>query len=94
MVGVVLAWIGIGLAASLAAMIWPMRRGVVGIALNMGSGIAGAVLFALLGRAIGAYPSLAANGSYAFAAVGALFALALVHLLIFFGPLRFLARER
>ena len=46
---VILAWIGIGFGAGIAAMIWPMRRGVVGIVINGAIGIVGAVSLALLG---------------------------------------------
>jgi hypothetical protein len=76
----VLGWIAIGVAASLAGMIWPFRRGTVGVLLNVGVAVFGAVAVAL--------------ASYAFlppvhegplrllcAAVGAIGALLLAHAL-------------
>jgi uncharacterized membrane protein YeaQ/YmgE (transglycosylase-associated protein family) len=37
------AWIVIGVAASLAGMVWPFRRGALGIAANIASGVVGAI---------------------------------------------------
>ena len=44
----VLAWVAIGAAASLAGMIWPFRRGALGVELNLLAGILGAILAGLL----------------------------------------------
>ena len=44
----VLGWIAIGAAASLAAMIWPFRRGAIGVFINFAAGIGGAIVVALL----------------------------------------------
>jgi uncharacterized membrane protein YeaQ/YmgE (transglycosylase-associated protein family) len=46
-------WIFIGLAASLGASLWPFRRGLLGIAMNIGAGMAGAVGLAYVGIALG-----------------------------------------
>jgi|GEM_PF-1565262 uncharacterized membrane protein YeaQ/YmgE (transglycosylase-associated protein family) len=48
-----IGWIFIGLAASLGASLWPFRRGLLGIAMNIGAGIAGAVGLAHVGMALG-----------------------------------------
>lgn len=86
------AWIAIGLGASLAAMIWPAPRGVKGVALNMGAGILGAIVFGLIGHAV--LSSQDASASYLFAAVGALLALALAHMVLFHGPKQLQERMR
>jgi uncharacterized membrane protein YeaQ/YmgE (transglycosylase-associated protein family) len=75
-----LSWIAIGAAASLAGMIWAFRRGVAGVVANIGAGIGGAVLAALLSFAI--VPSSASHATEVrllFAAVGAVAALSIVH---------------
>ena len=77
---VLLAWIGIGLAASIAAMIWPMRRGVAGIAINATIGIGGALSLGLLGHFLHLYGRLASAQSFFFAAVGAILALTISHI--------------
>jgi uncharacterized membrane protein YeaQ/YmgE (transglycosylase-associated protein family) len=74
------AWLAIGAAASLAGMIWPFRRGVLGVVVNLVVGAAGAVLVALL-----SYTVLPRSGDplttarLLFAAVGALAALGFTH---------------
>ena len=76
----VLAWAAIGLAASLAGMIWPFRRGLLGVFVNVAVGIGGAIATALLSYAV--LPSARDPESPArllFAALGALSALGLVH---------------
>lgn len=93
MAGAVIAWIGIGLAASLSAMIWPMRRDVLGVVLNMASAIVGAVILGFIGLGIGAYPRADAGRSYLFAAVGALLALGVLHLVVFYGPRRLVEKH-
>ena len=77
---VMLAWVGIGLAASIAAMIWPMRRGVVGIAINAAIGIGGALSLGLLGHFLHLYGRLASAQSFFFAALGAILALTISHI--------------
>jgi hypothetical protein len=74
----VLAWIAIGVAASLGGMIWPFRRGAAGIAMNIGVAATGAVGLALLGDAI---LPLQHRGPLRllFAALGAVGALLLAH---------------
>jgi hypothetical protein len=74
----VLAWIAIGVAASLGGMIWPFRRGAVGVAMNVGVAATGAVALALLGQAI---LPLQHRGPLRllFAALGAVGALLLAH---------------
>ena len=75
-----LAWVAIGAAASLAGMIWPFRRGVVGVVINLLVGASGAVLVALLSYAVlprSSDPLTTAR--LLFAAIGALAALGLTH---------------
>jgi uncharacterized membrane protein YeaQ/YmgE (transglycosylase-associated protein family) len=76
----VLAWIAIGAAASLAGMIWPFRRGALGVFANLLTGVAGALAGALLSHV--ALPRGIHGDSPArllFAAVGALAALGFLH---------------
>jgi uncharacterized membrane protein YeaQ/YmgE (transglycosylase-associated protein family) len=75
----VLGSIAIGVAASLAAMIWPFRRGASGIALNIVTGVLGATGAALISYAVA--PSPAMPEHLFFAAVGAIAALGMVHAL-------------
>jgi uncharacterized membrane protein YeaQ/YmgE (transglycosylase-associated protein family) len=76
----VLAWVAIGAAASLAGMIWPFRRGALGVALNLLAGILGAILAGLLSYVVlprsthGETPA-----RLTFAALGALTMLGLAH---------------
>jgi uncharacterized membrane protein YeaQ/YmgE (transglycosylase-associated protein family) len=76
----VLGWVGIGAAASLAAMIWPFRRGAIGVVGNLVAGIVGAVAVALLSYLVTPSPSTA-DGPVRlfFAALGAIASLCLVH---------------
>jgi uncharacterized membrane protein YeaQ/YmgE (transglycosylase-associated protein family) len=74
------AWIAIGAAASLAGMIWPFRRGVVGVVVNLLVGSSGAVLAALLSYAVLPHsgdPLTIAR--LLFAAIGSIAALGLTH---------------
>jgi uncharacterized membrane protein YeaQ/YmgE (transglycosylase-associated protein family) len=76
----VLGWVAIGAAASLAGMIWPFRRGVLGIIVNLVAGTAGAVLVALASYIV--FPAGSHGETPArlwFAALGALAALGVVH---------------
>jgi hypothetical protein len=48
-------WLGsiaIGMAASLAGMIWAFRRGVLGVLANLAAGIAGAIAGGAVGHAV------------------------------------------
>jgi uncharacterized membrane protein YeaQ/YmgE (transglycosylase-associated protein family) len=76
----VFGWIAIGVAASLAGMIWPFQRGAVGVVLNFVIGVGGSVAAALLSFLVlpGAHD---APARLAFAAVGALAALGAAHAL-------------
>jgi uncharacterized membrane protein YeaQ/YmgE (transglycosylase-associated protein family) len=77
---IVLGWAAIGAAASLAGMIWPFRRGALGVVVNLVAGIAGAVVVALLSLLV--LPGGERSDTPArllFAALGALAALGLVH---------------
>ena len=83
MIGVetVLASVAIGMAASLAAMIWPFHRGTVGVVVNLVVGAAGAVAGALFGYFV--LPSGQNEPTYTllvFPAIGALAALGIAHL--------------
>jgi uncharacterized membrane protein YeaQ/YmgE (transglycosylase-associated protein family) len=74
------AWIAIGAAASLAGMIWPFRRGVVGVVVNLLVGASGAVLAALLSYAVLPHASdPLTTARLLFAAIGAIAALGLAH---------------
>ena len=76
----VIGSIAIGAAAALAGMIWPFRRGAVGIVVNLVTGIAGALLAALLSLVV--LPSGRQGetpGRLLFAAFGALASLGLLH---------------
>lgn len=74
----VLSWVAIGLAASLAGMIWPFRRGTAGVIANMAVGVLGAI-----GAALASLLVTPSNGSTParlfFAALGALAALGIAH---------------
>src|SRR5579859_6001580 len=75
-----LAWVAIGAGASLAGMIWPFRRGIVGVVINLLVGIGGAVFLAVLSYAVlprSSDPLTTAR--LLFAAVGAIAALGLTH---------------
>lgn len=74
------AWIVIGVAASLAGMIWPFRRGAIGVIANVVAGAAGAVLAGFASYAV--LPWARHEDTPArlfFAALGAIAALGLVH---------------
>ena len=76
---VIFAWIAIGVCASIAGWIWPFHRGWVGIVLNACIAVIGAVGLGLLGYFFGAYGRTVATVSMLFAAVGAVGALTLAH---------------
>ncbi len=76
---VIFAWIAIGFAASIVGWIWPFRRGVAGIVLNVLVAVTGAVGLGLLGYFFGAYGKQFALTSMLFAAVGAIGATTLAH---------------
>jgi uncharacterized membrane protein YeaQ/YmgE (transglycosylase-associated protein family) len=76
----VFGWTAIGAAAALAGMIWPFRRGVKGVFINLVTGIIGALLAAFLSFLV--LPPNTVRGGPArlfIAALGALSALGLVH---------------
>jgi uncharacterized membrane protein YeaQ/YmgE (transglycosylase-associated protein family) len=77
---VLLAWIAIGLAGSIAGWIWPFRRGLSGIVINAVAAMGGAVVFGLLGCGLGFYTLARAGTSLLFAAIGCVVALLLAHL--------------
>ena len=84
---VLLSWIAIGLAGSIAGWIWPFRRGVTGIVANAAIAMAGAVSLGLVGRLFGFYPEGIETTSLLFAAVGAIGALMFAHVVwARFGP--------
>ncbi len=75
-----IASMAIGAAASLAAMIGPFRRGATGVVVNLGAGVVGALLAALVSFVV--LPAArhgAAPERLVFAALGALAGLAGVH---------------
>jgi uncharacterized membrane protein YeaQ/YmgE (transglycosylase-associated protein family) len=89
-----LAWVAIGAAASLAGMIWPFRRGGVGVVANLFVGAGGAVLAALLSCLILPWSSYGHTPARLFfAAFGAIAALGIVHL-AYERYVRYVARRR
>jgi hypothetical protein len=75
----VLGWMAIGAAASLAGMIWPFRRGVLGVVVNLCAGVGGAVMAALLSYLLVPPPRGAGMTRLFFAAAGAIASLGLAH---------------
>jgi hypothetical protein len=79
----VLGWAAIGLAASLAAMVWTFRRGALGVAINAFVAVTGAILVPLVSLLILPHASAGnryeAPGRLVLAAVGALVALGIAH---------------
>ncbi|HEX8792325.1 MAG TPA: hypothetical protein VF765_15330 [Polyangiaceae bacterium] len=84
------SWAAIGVAASLGGMIWAFRRGVFGVLANFAAGIGGALLGGALaaasaphavfrGPAIPGIPAPAGPSPMFFAAVGAIAALLVLH---------------
>jgi uncharacterized membrane protein YeaQ/YmgE (transglycosylase-associated protein family) len=73
------AWTCIGLAAAIAGWIWPFRRGVAGIAVNIVTAIVGAIGAPLLGVAVRLAGSVDDPKCLPLAAVGAILALAITH---------------
>ncbi len=71
-------WIAIGVAASLAGMLWPFQRGTLGVLANFALGVGGAIAAALLSFLLlpGDHHT---PGRLASAAVGALVALGIAH---------------
>jgi uncharacterized membrane protein YeaQ/YmgE (transglycosylase-associated protein family) len=76
----ILGWGAIGAAASLAGMIWPFRRGTLGVVVNLVAGIAGALLGGVL-SSVALRPAARQDGALTlfFAAAGALIVLGIVH---------------
>jgi uncharacterized membrane protein YeaQ/YmgE (transglycosylase-associated protein family) len=85
----VLGWLAIGIAASLAGMIFPFRRGTVGIAMNVMSGAAGALIAPLLSYFVIPAQQPDTPLRLAFAAFGAFAGLGVAH----FGYSRFTRRR-
>jgi uncharacterized membrane protein YeaQ/YmgE (transglycosylase-associated protein family) len=75
----VILWIGFGIAAGLVAMILPFRRGLAGIATNIGLGVLGSVLGGVIGRALNAGHRFPGPSSMVFSAVGTVLTLSLFH---------------
>jgi hypothetical protein len=84
------AWFAIGAAASLGAMIWSFRRGVLGVVANFAAGVGGAFLGGALakstypqpflrGPAIPGIPAAAGPPHLVFAGLGAILALLVLH---------------
>ena len=76
-----LGYIAIGLGASLAAMAWPFRRGVMGALLTVLAGVGGAVGLAAASHAFPQPP--VSSAPLLFAALGAIMALLLERALWF-----------
>jgi|ERR1019366_667101 uncharacterized membrane protein YeaQ/YmgE (transglycosylase-associated protein family) len=77
----IIGWVLIGLAAAFGAWIWPFRRGLVGLAVNAGTGVLGAVGAALLGVSVGLLASSRDPLALPVAAAGALLLLLITHVL-------------
>jgi uncharacterized membrane protein YeaQ/YmgE (transglycosylase-associated protein family) len=78
---ILLGFVAIGAAASIAGMIWPFRRGYLGIVVNFLAGVTGAIVGPLLSFLI--LPWARGHDTPArlfFAALGAIAALCGVHL--------------
>jgi uncharacterized membrane protein YeaQ/YmgE (transglycosylase-associated protein family) len=75
----VLGWVAIGAAAALAGMIWPFRRGATGVVINLVTGVAGALLGALLSYLVLPPSSPRGSARLLVAALGALSCLGVVH---------------
>jgi uncharacterized membrane protein YeaQ/YmgE (transglycosylase-associated protein family) len=71
-----LAYMAIGLCAALAAMMWPFRRGAIGLLVEIGAGVGGAV-----GLAAASYAFFPASSPVhlLFATVGAITVLLTTH---------------
>ncbi|MDP9150152.1 MAG: hypothetical protein M3O36_09465 [Myxococcota bacterium] len=72
----VFGFVAIGVAASLAGMIWPFQRGALGIVVNVVAGVLGSVLGGLTSYVV---LSRQTPAHLFFAALGALALLFLVH---------------
>ena len=78
--GTVFGWIAIGVAASLAGMMWPFQRGAIGILVNLFVGMLGAVVGALSSFLFLPWATHRETPARLFfAALGALAGLAIVH---------------
>ncbi len=80
----IVAWMALGLAASLAGMILPFQRGLVGVLVNIASSVLGALAGGLFSYVL--LPSSRAGDSPArlfFAVVGGLGAIVVVHFAYF-----------
>lgn len=73
----ILGWIAMGITVSLFAMILPFRRGVVGVAVNIGVSVAAAIVGGYAGRMIDAFES--PTTSFAVAATSAAVVNVLLH---------------
>ena len=79
-VGDVWAWVALGLAASLAGMILPFRRGLFGVVVNIASSVAGALAGALFSYVVMPYSRAGDTPARLyFAVVGALAVIVIVH---------------
>jgi uncharacterized membrane protein YeaQ/YmgE (transglycosylase-associated protein family) len=78
----VATWAAIGLAASMAAMMWPARRGLGGIPMTLTVGIGGSIVVGLLAWWFHVVPDPKSARAYMVAAVGATLCLFAMHILI------------
>ncbi|MDP9035308.1 MAG: hypothetical protein M3O50_10915 [Myxococcota bacterium] len=76
----VFGFVAIGIAASLAGMIWPFQRGTLGIVVNLAVGVLGAVLGGFASYAVLPWANHRETPARLFfSALGALAALFIVH---------------
>ncbi len=76
----VLAWLGIGMCASIAGWVWPFHRGLFGILMNLGVAFAGAVVAGSLAFRLHGGGRSMVTTSFLWAAVGSVGALTALHL--------------
>ncbi len=78
----IFGWVALGFCVSIVAMILPFRRGAAGIAINMVSAIAGALLGGFVGHALGFYDKLGGAGGFGMAAAASIALTLLVHAVV------------
>jgi uncharacterized membrane protein YeaQ/YmgE (transglycosylase-associated protein family) len=78
---IVMAWVALGLCASMAGWIWPFQRGLFGILVNMAVAVGGAIGAGLLAFFLGGRGRTLVTTSFLWAVVGAIAALTVTHVL-------------
>jgi len=78
----VATWAALGLAASLAGMMWPTRQGWGGVPLTLAVGIGGSVVVGLLAWSFHVVPDPESARAYMTAAIGGMASLFAMHVLV------------